>query len=181
MQMILRCLLSAVFLSLAGGVYAETADQASIARLLHSMFDKPGATLSVSPVVVSADYAIADWAQGDMGGRALLRRKQQEWSLVLCAGDGIKSREALTKAGVSVESASQLEQQLATAENKLTPVEVAMFSRFEGLVMMDGSVNQPFWTFRSPKVKSFITRRIVNSKIRVRRARSWTVMRRHSA
>jgi hypothetical protein len=40
------------------------------------MFDKPNETLSVGPVVVSGNHAVADWAQGDMGGRALLRRSR---------------------------------------------------------------------------------------------------------
>jgi hypothetical protein len=117
---------------------AEPAEN-DISGLLHGMFDKPGVTLNVAPVVVAGDHAIADWSQGEMGGRALLRRKQQAWSLILCAGDGIKSQEALTKAGVPAGDASLLAQQLATAEGKLASNEVAMFSKFEGIMMMDGS------------------------------------------
>jgi hypothetical protein len=143
MREIFHGILPAVVIFINGAVSAEPAETANIAALLHGMFDKPGVTLNVSPVVVAGDHAIADWSQGEMGGRALLRHKQQEWSLILCAGDGIKSRDALAKAGVPAEDASRLERQLASAEARLGPNEVAMFSRFEGVVMMDGSAGQP--------------------------------------
>lgn len=113
-------------------------DVASINHLLHGMFDKPDEKLSVEPVTVSGDHAVADWAQGQMGGRALLRRQHQGWTIILCAGDAIKSAEALTKAGVPAADASKLEAEVAAAEAKLAPEKVAMFSRFEGLVMMEG-------------------------------------------
>ncbi len=128
---------------LAAAGSADPGETGDIAGLLHGMFDKPGVTLNVSPVVVAGDHAIADWSQGEMGGRALLRRKQRQWSLIICAGDGIKSRDALAKAGVPADDAVRLEQQLASAESRLASAEVAMFSKFEGLVMMDGPPNEP--------------------------------------
>ena len=115
-----------------------TADETTIAQLLHGMFDKPGETLVVEPVVVAGGHAIADWTQGQAGGRALLRRRQQQWTLTLCAGDGIKSAEALQTGGVPAVEAKVLETKLAAAEARLNPERQAMFSRFEGLVMMDG-------------------------------------------
>jgi hypothetical protein len=115
------------------------ADAASIGQLLHGMFDKPNESLSVGPVVVSGDHAIADWTQGETGGRALLRRKQGAWSVTLCAGDAIKSSEALRTAGVPQPDAIHLAQALASAEASLAPERVAMFARFEGLVTIDGT------------------------------------------
>lgn len=150
MRKIFKVILPAITISISAAALAEPAETTDIAALLHGMFDKPGMTLKVSPVVVAGDYAIADWSQGDMGGRALLRRKQQ-WSLILCAGDGIKSRDALAKAGVPAEDATRLELQLASAEAVLGSDEVARFSRFEGLVMMDGSADQPHGHSDHPK------------------------------
>lgn len=139
----MKLTLPIVWLSLAllasGAVRAGTPGESDVGEVLHAMFDKPGVTLTVSPVVISGDFAIADWTQGDMGGRALLRRKQGVWVLTLCAGDGIKSREALKTAGVPEPDAASLAQDLAAAEARLGPERVAMFSRFEGLVTMDGS------------------------------------------
>lgn len=133
----------AVLISLAtgGAPHAETADQTAITTLLHRMFDKPGTQLVIVPIVVSGDHAIAGWTQGEMGGRALLRHRQ-DWTLILCAGDGITSAEALARAGVSTTEAAELAKKLAEAENSLPPQQIAMFSRFEGIMMMDGSDHQ---------------------------------------
>ena len=117
---------------------AESADQAVVAKLLHGMFDRPGAELLVAPIVVSGSFAVAGWRQGDAGGRALLRRKDQDWVLVLCAGDGIKSADGLVKAGVPGAQAASLARDLATEEARLPSQQVAMFSRFEGIMMMEG-------------------------------------------
>ena len=126
--------------SVATGVAEPAgADATAISQLLHGTFDKPNESLSVGPVVVSGDHAIADWTQGDMGGRALLRRKQGGWVVTLCAGDAMKSGEALKTAGVPQPEAIQLARDLAAAESRLAPEQVAMFSRFEGLVTMDGA------------------------------------------
>ena len=121
-----------------GPAAAETADQAAVSRLLHGTFDRPGTELVVSPIVVSHPYAIAGWTQGEMGGRALLRRKDQDWVLILCAGDGIKSRDGLVGAGVPDAQAVAIARDLASEEAKLPPRQVAMFSRFEGIMMMEG-------------------------------------------
>jgi hypothetical protein len=141
----LRITIAALFVlmvSLIGSpAHAADPDEASISSLLHAMFDKPNETLAVEPVMVSSDYAIAGWAQGQTGGRALLRRQHQSWTLILCAGDGIKSREALARAGVPAADALKLESGLIAAEARLAPEKVAMFSRFEGLVIMDGKEN----------------------------------------
>ena len=108
--------LSATFAAPAGS------DEMIISQILHGMFDKPQEPLSVEPIVVSGNYAIADWTQGEMGGRALLRKHQGAWAIVLCAGDGIKSKDALLKAGVPLGDAERLESDMASAEARL-PVE----------------------------------------------------------
>jgi hypothetical protein len=74
-----------------------------------------------------------------MGGRALLRNKGQNWVLILCAGDGIKSQEGLVKVGVPSQDAALLAKDMSIEESKLPSQQVAMFSRFEGIMMMDGS------------------------------------------
>jgi hypothetical protein len=142
MRDLLRCAV-ALMLLLAGPALAQMSDEPAIGKLLHTTFDRPEAPLTIAPVVVSGNHAVAGWFQGDMGGRALLRRKGQNWELILCTGDGIKSQDALTKAEVPVRDATALEHDLAAAEGKLSPQHVAMFSRFEGMLMMDGSGNHP--------------------------------------
>lgn len=142
MGKLFRCAL-VLMLLLAKSVFAQTPDESAISKLLHATFDRPEAPLTIAPVVVAGNHALAGWIQGDMGGRALLRRKEQSWVLILCAGDEIKPRGALVKAGIPKEDAAVLENDLAAAEGKLPPEHVAMLSRFEGMLMMDGSGNHP--------------------------------------
>ena len=80
-------LLAAAVLWGAGAAAADSADQTAIATLLHETFDRQNAQLTIAPIVVVEDYAVAGWTQGEMGGRALLRKKAQQWSLILCAGE----------------------------------------------------------------------------------------------
>jgi hypothetical protein len=60
--------------STAAGAQDHTAE-ATIKALMAAQFDRPEQRLMVNPVVVEGDHAIAGWVQGDMGGRALLRRQ----------------------------------------------------------------------------------------------------------
>ncbi len=117
------------------------ADEDAVRRLLHLNFDKPETRLVVQPVIVVSDQAIAGWTQGDMGGQALLRNRHGRWTLILCAGDALKSREALIQVGIAPVDAGRLASDLAVAEAQLDPGVVAMFSRFEGLVTMDDPVH----------------------------------------
>jgi len=121
----------------------DAAEVAAIKTLMAGMFDQPQSRLDVGPVVVVGDHAIAGWSQGDMGGRALLRRKEQVWQLILCSGDPLKSAEALAKMSVPAAIASRLAAQLAEAEAKVSPERLAMFARFDGIVMMDSSGHHP--------------------------------------
>lgn len=131
-----------VFWGLAGPAMAGP-DEDAVRHLLHSTFDKPDAKLVVEPVVATAGYAIAGWTQGDMGGRALLQNRHGRWTLILCAGDGIKSAEALRHAGIAPDAANALAQALARTEQAVPAGRLAMFAQFEGLVRMDEAGNHP--------------------------------------
>ena len=128
-------------LLVAGPSLGEGTDQDSISAVLHSMFDKPEAKLVVDPIVVSGSYAVAGWTQAETGGRALLRKKNQEWALILCAGDGIKSKDSLVQVGVPSDDATILAREMSTQESKLPQQRVDMFSRFEGVMMMNDDGN----------------------------------------
>jgi hypothetical protein len=120
-------------------VLAEStaAPQAQIRELMRGTFHRLEAPLAVDPVVVQGDHALAGWAQGDLGGRALLVRKHGKWMIAFCSGDALRDAKKLTDLGVPKASAEKLAADLAAAEAKLDPKRVAMFSRFDGLVKMD--------------------------------------------
>lgn len=127
-----------VLIILLCGVANVIADDAgTIRKLLADTFDKPDARLVVDPVAISGDYAITGWSQGDMGGRALLRRRGGEWSLILCSGDGIKSVAALRRAGLPADRARELSARLSQTEKNVSRERLALFARFEGTVTME--------------------------------------------
>lgn len=121
----------------------EKPDQDAIVHLMKATFDKPDSPLAVDPVSVEADYAVAGWTQNGMGGRALLRKKEGEWRLVLCSGASLKSAEALLKIGLPTEIADSLAGEVAAAEAPLDPQRIARLDSFDGTVVMDEEGNGP--------------------------------------
>jgi len=135
----MRALLIAAMLSLLwlGGSSAEPQEALAVRAMLKSIFEKPDVPLVVEPAAVAGDYALADWEQGEMGGRALLRKKNGNWEVVLCAGDEIREAQALRSAGIPPDLAASLSSELARAESKLSRARLEKFSSFKGLVRME--------------------------------------------
>ncbi|MGJ0427122.1 copper uptake system-associated protein [Methylocystis sp.] len=127
----------------AAACLSARADERSEAarRLLFETFDKPETRLFVDAIVVEGDAAVADWRQGELGGRAFLTRKGDAWSISLCAGDALKDSATLESLGVSKANAEALSRRLAAEEKRLSPEVVERFSRFDGMaaVEADGS------------------------------------------
>ena len=117
--------------------FAQSADQEQIKQMMKHQFDKPHAPLSVSPIAVVGDYALASWIQVDSGGRALLSRHHGKWSIVVCGGDGLTQVDVLEKTGMSKQLAQQLSKQILEAESKLSPKHRKMFSMFKGEIKVD--------------------------------------------
>jgi hypothetical protein len=117
---------------------SDAADLTGIRHVMMATWDKPESRLEVAPIVIAGDHAIAGWSQGDMGGRALLRRKGTAWDVVLCAGDDLKRADVLHKVGLPHALAVGLAKDLAAAETAVAPARLALFSKFEGLVMVSG-------------------------------------------
>lgn len=135
----MRFLLKIAALSLLciQSAFAQSADQEQIKQMMKHQFDKPHAPLSVSPIAVVGDYALASWIQVDSGGRALLSRHHGKWSIVLCGGDGLTQVDVLEKTGISKQVAVQLSKQLVEGESKLSPKHKKMFSMFKGEIKVD--------------------------------------------
>jgi hypothetical protein len=144
MWRIVVILAAAILGAAAAPAFADpAADRSAIEAVMRGTWDRPDARLGVDPVVIVADHAIAGWIQGDMGGRALLRKRDGAWSVVLCSGDGIRSADAMRHAGLSATDAERLAQQLAEAERRLPAATLALFAKFEGTLLMDASGAHP--------------------------------------
>lgn len=120
-----------------GGAPADAGATDAIVAAMHATWDRPEQPLEAGPVVVAGDLAVADWTQGEAGGRALLRRAGAGWETVLCAGDGIRTAEGLQAVGVPAEQATRLARALADAERSVAPARLARMARFAGVVRMD--------------------------------------------
>ena len=123
--------------------FAQDGDAGAIRHLMMATFDKPESPLTVEPVTIHQNVAVAGWAQGDMGGRALLKRKGEDWVLTLCSGEALKEAKALQHFGLTPEEADAMARAVVDAESKLDPALVAKFSTFDGVVMMDAEGNHP--------------------------------------
>lgn len=62
---------------------ARADDVSAIRALIGATWDKPDSKVEIDPVVVSGSYVVANWTQGVHGGRALMRRGDKAWSVVV--------------------------------------------------------------------------------------------------
>ncbi|MGY0194788.1 copper uptake system-associated protein [Leptothrix sp. BB-4] len=110
----------------------------AIRHVLMKTFDRPDARLRVDPVVIHQNHAVADWQQGERGGRALMRRTDdgKTWEINLCSGDGLRQAAMLEQAGMAPADAKALAGALARAEARLDKATLARLASFEGTVRM---------------------------------------------
>ena len=99
----------------------------------------PDAPVTVDPVEVMGDDAIVGWQQGDMAGRALLRRGHGQWRVVLRGGADLRLPAFLTAQGVG--DADRLSQMFNAAEDAMGADHVAHASAFQGVVMQGEAVH----------------------------------------
>jgi hypothetical protein len=93
-------------------------------------------TLEIMFKIFEGMVAIADWTQGQKGGRALLRRKHADWEIIACGGAGFKDPGSITATGISREIASNITAKLNTAESSLSAQKIKQLDSFDGVVTM---------------------------------------------
>ena len=120
-----------------GEAHVSGDPQRDIPATMKALFETPEKPLAIQPVVSHGDWAVAGWVQDGRGGRALLKKGLDGWAVHLCSGDSLKNADALEKIGLSRDDAQAIATDLATAEAKLDAKTLALFSSFEGTVMMD--------------------------------------------
>lgn len=116
--------------------HAVLADQDArlIDQVIRQQWQKPEMQLDISPVVVEGNFAIAGWRQGERGGRALLRRDNHGWAVLMCGGDDLTKPHLLQQSGMQATAADLLTQKLIAAEQLMSPQARKQFSIFEGVV-----------------------------------------------
>lgn len=117
---------------------AAADDVSDIRSLIGATWDKPDSKVEIDPVVIAGSHAVASWTQGEHGGRALMRRGDKGWSVVLCSGDPLRNAGWLHEAGVPKPDAESIAAALASAEGQVPEARRAKFSLFQGVVSGDG-------------------------------------------
>ncbi|WP_108468711.1 copper uptake system-associated protein [Polynucleobacter difficilis] len=114
----------------------EEESRERIQKLISKTFDRPDLKVQTDPIVIEGKVAIADWIQGEKGGRALLTRKHVDWEIIACGGAGFKDPSVIAAAGISKRIANNIIDKLKTAEAKLPPQKVKQLDSFDGVVTM---------------------------------------------
>jgi hypothetical protein len=120
-------------------LHAHTAaaeDVQSVATEMHETWDKPNLPLALPVIVIHQGMAIADWIQGDKGGRALLKYHpaHQHWHTLLCGGAELTAPRQLEAAGMSTADAQALAALLQSHEQDLTDDQRQRIDSFKGVV-----------------------------------------------
>jgi hypothetical protein len=122
----------------AGALAAEPEVHVPAIRdVLKRTWERANWPLSVEPVVVDGDAALASWVQGHHGGRVLLRLEKGVWVPKLCGGDQLKTVATLVKAGVTESNADRLVLGLSKAEVSLSAEARRAISSYRGLLNMN--------------------------------------------
>lgn len=108
---------------------AGMADEDAIRAVMMAQFDRPEAPLTVAPVVIQGDSAMAGWAQDGRGGRALLRRGETGWTITICAGAQLLDEQVLMNDGGLHHGAATLIAAMRQAETGVTGAS-ALFDSF---------------------------------------------------
>jgi copper(I)-binding protein len=109
-------------------------DAEQITMLLKEHFDRADAPLTVEPVAISGEWAVASWSQEGRGGRGLLKRDADGWYIHMCGGEAFKHAKHLAQIGIPHHDAMTIEASLADGEGKLGAEKTALFDSFEGVV-----------------------------------------------
>ncbi len=113
---------------------AEVAQSTAVVTAIKAQWEKPNKPIDVPVVVVSGQHAIADWIQGEKGGRALLMMHGRHWQTMMCGDGNMKQRKHLLQAGVPAKDADALIAGLGKAEAKLTSDQLKLIDSFKGMV-----------------------------------------------
>ncbi|RYD65162.1 MAG: copper uptake system-associated protein [Sphingomonadales bacterium] len=119
-------------LLLAGCIPNTVLDESKVRQATETHFGSRLAPIDIGPIVVSGNHAVADWTQGQFGGRALYERHGGGWMLLLCSGDSVRRADNLRRAGVPDFNAGWIADQLAAEEAALPPERLACMKRFVG-------------------------------------------------
>ena len=127
-------IISHLFLLLSMSANADSSAEELIASTIKNQWETLHSLVEVPVIAVGRHYALADWMQGERGGRALLRLSEGKWQTLICGSAQLKSAQSLESAGVPSAEAKQISESLATKESNLSVEQLVRIDSFEGVV-----------------------------------------------
>lgn len=113
---------------------ADSSVEELIASTIKKQWDTPHLLVEIPVIAVGKNYALADWMQGERGGRALLSLSEGKWQTLMCGSAQLKSAQSLERAGVPSAEAKQISESLAIKESNLNVEQLVLIDSFEGIV-----------------------------------------------
>lgn len=92
--------------------------------------------LRLGPSHIAGDFAVADWWHQGKGGRAVFKRSNQQWQLILCGGAGILQSSLWQQLGLTTSAADEFVLAISTAEHSLNVPDKALLNAFGVTVTM---------------------------------------------
>lgn len=109
-------------------------DPGQIEQLLKAEFDRADAPLTVAPITITGDHAVAGWRQDGQGGRAFLHKTGGVWTVVACAGPEFLEPQAFSTFGMTPDATDTLLGAVRQSEAALPRSVIAQFDSFDGIV-----------------------------------------------
>lgn len=100
--------------------------------------------LRLGPTHITGDFAVADWWHQGKGGRAVFKRNNQQWQLILCGGAGILQSALWQHLGLTPAAADDFVSTVRRAEHSLSAPEKALLDAFGVTVVHGGHGLTPY-------------------------------------
>ena len=104
--------------------------------IIETLRTRLAAHVEVPALAISGDIAIAGWLYGDEGGRAFLRKSEDDWQLKLLSGASLTTASGLRAQMVPPARTRDLIAEIEAAENRLPETQQARLNYFEGTVIV---------------------------------------------
>jgi hypothetical protein len=92
--------------------------------------------LKLGPTHISGDFAVADWWHQGKGGRAVFKRSQQHWQLILCGGAGILQSALWQHLGLTPAAADDFVRAISRAEQSVSASDKALLDAFGATIKL---------------------------------------------
>lgn len=132
MRVAIALMMSITVGALASCAVSVSEEKAAIAQVLQEKYGAKGA-VAVEPVVLRNEYAVADLVQGDIGGRAVMRKRKGEWQVLVLTGQDARDASYLVKSGVPEIEARALANMLVASEKKVPEEQLIKLERFAAI------------------------------------------------